>query len=247
MKRNILFKKVIALSTTVAFLTLSVFSVFAADIKPSFSTTPTAEDLKLMKPTPIEQKKAWMTDLKGNITNVAPVTFPQKQQGGISTQWIDGQFVYQWSYYDDRNRTVDDYHFLTGAVEAVNKTSSTIQLKYTQQNTNTVAWTYTGKVAAEGEFGNALIAKLKVQTGFDIQRQSTEYSSSTIEFGPINIPVGQKGRIAKYKKGIYSSGYGCWKVYRWQSGAFVGYYNESGSAWTVDNITDIFRAWTGMP
>jgi hypothetical protein len=232
-------------------LTTFLPSFGATSTKPTFSTTPTQQDLKLRKNTSVPYK-AWLEDKKGNKTEVTPLKdLPKPASPGTITaqSFNSGAYTYTYNTYGQYQSQVDKYHFFVSAVEVVNYTSSNMTLKYTQQQTKTVTWTFTGRVSAEAELSAAMFSKIKGTIGIDGSRSATELSGTSYEF-TATVHPGKLGRIAKYKQGLYSAGTAYWDKWLPSTNGtkkWVSFYNESAGVWAVDEFNDIFRAWEGNP
>lgn len=229
--------------------TLMLASIFSTPIlaqqteapKEVFSLIPDKADAQRIAKIEEDQKNekvtAWRTDLKGKRTTTKVIpenefnNAKSSKYNEISPNFTANGFTYVWDSYQEKLNQFDPKRFFISSVSLENKTSSTIAMKYTQQETVTKDWTFTGKVSLENEFGNAILAKAKLAVGAEVARKSTTFSSSTVEY-TYNVPPNKRGTISKYQGGEYSGGTGVWKQYT-SNYSFIGMYYETGSAWTI--------------
>ncbi|MCD1258813.1 hypothetical protein B5M42_008190 [Paenibacillus athensensis] len=194
--------------------------------------------------------KAYSVDSDGKITK-GYQNIPSKSNGGVSVQgFTDGSYFYDWAYYNPNTYQTswqDRKHFPIGSVYAQNNSPNPMVISYSQANTKTTTWTFTGKVSGEAGFTVAVLASAKLTVGFDVSTQRTTTSTSTIT-STATISAYKQGEIDAYHTGVYSGGYGVWnKYYVTPQGTHInaGTYNEFGSAWTVglNNINYFFTQW----
>ncbi len=166
-----------------------------------------------------DNKKAWITDLDGNVTEVDPINFNLRLPSG---------YGYFFESYNQKSTRTDNTKFYVGEVSVYNGTSSTGTLQYKQSNTKSVSWQVSSEVSAKAEFGNALLGSIEGSTSVSVGRNATSSQSNSVEYAT-SVPAYKNRTIKKYHKGYGSGGIVVYK--RYQSGSFAGYYSEESSNW----------------
>lgn len=147
--------------------------------------------------------------------------------------FTDGSgYYYVWDHYEPWYNNSDEFHFFVGSITYRNTSPNTQKMTYTQSVTHTSSWVTTGKVSAETEFGNSLIANAKYNVGFELQR-STITAAGTTFAGEANVSPNKTGQLSAYDAGGYSGGAGVWRKYSPSRTSLLGTYNETGDGWAV--------------
>ncbi len=163
-------------------------------------------------------KKAWVTDVDGNVTEVVPVDFNLRLPSGYS---------YSFNAYNQNAVYNNNTKFYVGEVSVYNGSNTSGTLQYRQGSTESISWDVEGSVSANAEFGNAFLGSIEGSVGVSVGREATSYKSNTVEYSTTVKPYSNK-TIKKYHKGHGSGGVVIFKRYD-GSGNFAGYYSEESS------------------
>lgn len=218
---------VILIVAAICFTSFS--SISYADI--TFNTTPDSEELQRQKQYELPPVKAWFVDLKGNkrdaqsLHSIGLMALP------------DDEYYYIYDTYDLDHTSSDPKRFYVSDVRVENYSYSTITpIKYIQEEKVQTNWSVSSSILLEVEAGNDFIGKVKGATGVEVSSCYTSYSSTSIEYGPIDVPPRTLAKITKYRGGIDGDGALRYKVYS-PNWTFLGYHYETGGGWTVSPST----------
>lgn len=208
-------------------------NAIASDLKEPantvFSTVPTEHDLRFMdRCLEKDSTKAWFIDNNGNRTDVAPVDMSNRN----GRSFTEGRVLYTFVRYDQSVTKSNDLQHFVSSCSLRNRGTTTIPMKYTQNETVVSTWTVSARVEAEPELGIALLNALQAKFGVSVDKSHTTQSSTICEL-QLDVPPGTTGRISKYYAGKYSGGQAVWHAEDVIGGYDNGYYYEETGAWGI--------------
>ncbi|EFF62526.1 hypothetical protein CUW_1932 [Turicibacter sanguinis PC909] len=170
----------------------------------------------------------------GNVRSNTIVNLVETDEQGVYIE--EGadpktSFTYKYSYYSQTSSQKNDKKFKVADLTFENKTEVSQNHVFTMLNSKTTNWTTTGKVSAETQLGNDLIAKTKASLDLSVARSATTNKGTTFTSN-ITVPAWKTVDCVTWLKGGYSGGTAYYNKYS-PTGTLIGQVSYTDqSAWS---------------